>query len=137
MPSQAMPSSEGAASALACATKGRPSTVARKPGSGSTVGSFAKRRTAWPVARSTTMMPLPAAPDRIGDVRKARPAARRIEAHVVERGALGDQAAGEHDGANHGVGGQVDGDEFRAARDQRGAGAGVAHVEAPERVVGV
>ncbi len=74
---------------------------------------------------------------RIGDVRKARPAARRIEAHVVERGALGDQAVGEHDGANHGVGGQVDGDEFRAARDQRGAGAGVAHVEAPERVVGV
>jgi len=32
-----------------------PSTVARKAGSGSTVGSFASRRTALPVDRSTTI----------------------------------------------------------------------------------
>jgi len=56
-------------------TNGLPSTVARKAGSGSTVGSFASRRTALPVDRSTTMMPLPAAAEESGMY--AKPAAPR------------------------------------------------------------
>jgi len=57
-----------------------PSTVARKSRVGQHGGIVRSRRTALPVDRSTTMMPLPAAAEESGMLRKARRAARQVKA---------------------------------------------------------